>query len=86
MRSIMAATLGVAALAWAAPAAAREYPWCADLPTDHGFATNCGFDTIEQCRATTSGIGGNCRPNGFYQAEPRAETRRKKQMHREYRD
>ena len=28
--------------------------------------TNCGFLTIEQCRATVSGIGGFCEPNQFY--------------------
>jgi hypothetical protein len=27
---------------------------------------NCGFFTIEQCRATVSGIGGSCEPNLFY--------------------
>jgi hypothetical protein len=26
-------------------------------------ASNCGFLTIEQCRATVSGIGGFCVPN-----------------------
>ena len=29
-------------------------------------ATNCGFLTIEQCRASVSGIGGFCVPNQFY--------------------
>jgi hypothetical protein len=29
-------------------------------------ASNCGFLTIEQCRATVSGIGGFCVPNQFY--------------------
>ena len=29
-------------------------------------ATNCGFLTIEQCRATVSGIGGFCVINQFY--------------------
>jgi hypothetical protein len=29
-------------------------------------ATNCGFLTLEQCRATVSGIGGFCVPNQFY--------------------
>ena len=36
-------------------------------PGDSGLgATNCGFLTIEQCRATVSGIGGFCVPNQFY--------------------
>jgi hypothetical protein len=31
-----------------------------------GGRRNCGFSTIEQCRATVSGIGGFCEPNLFY--------------------
>ena len=34
------------------------YPWCADYSAGNaGGGTNCGFLTIEQCRATVSGIG-----------------------------
>ena len=34
---------------------------------DSGLAQyNCGFLTIEQCRATVSGIGGFCVINQFY--------------------
>jgi hypothetical protein len=42
------------------------YPWCAVYSGDAGGASNCGFLTIEQCRATVSGIGGSCEPNQFY--------------------
>jgi hypothetical protein len=42
------------------------YPWCAVYSGDGGGGTNCGFLTIEQCRATVSGIGGFCAPNQFY--------------------
>ena len=43
------------------------YPWCADYSAGNGGGgTNCGFLTIEQCRATVSGIGGFCVPNQFY--------------------
>ncbi len=31
--------------------------WCAQYSGKAGGATNCGFFTIEQCRATVSGIG-----------------------------
>ena len=42
---------------------------------DNGFgASNCGFLTIEQCRATVSGIGGFCVPNQFY--NPRKAAKR----------
>jgi hypothetical protein len=40
--------------------------WCAQYSGKSGGATNCGFFTIEQCRATVSGIGGFCVPNQFY--------------------
>ena len=35
--------------------------WCAQYSGRSGGATNCGFFTIEQCRATVSGIGGYLR-------------------------
>src|SRR5262245_33824449 len=40
--------------------------WCAQYSGQGGGGTNCGFFTIEQCRATVSGIGGFCVPNQFY--------------------
>ena len=40
--------------------------WCAQYSGRSGGATNCGFFTLEQCRATVSGIGGFCVPNQFY--------------------
>src|SRR5262245_43576572 len=40
--------------------------WCAQYSGTAGGGTNCGFFTIEQCRATVSGIGGFCVPNQFY--------------------
>ena len=47
------------------------YPWCAVYGSrDGGGASNCGFLTIEQCRATVSGIGGFCAPNQFYNPRP----------------
>jgi hypothetical protein len=44
------------------------YPWCAVYGGDAGGASNCGFLTIEQCRATVSGIGGFCEPNSVLQS------------------
>jgi hypothetical protein len=38
-----------------------SYAWCTDLGLDLG--TNCGFATLEQCRAAISGIGGQCYAN-----------------------
>ena len=59
--------VGLAASALFAPgnAQADSYKWCAVL--NMGDATyNCGFVTLEQCRATVSGGGGFCELNQFY--------------------
>jgi hypothetical protein len=45
------------------PAAADPYKWCAAY---RNGSNNCGFTTIEQCRASVSGVGGSCVPNQFY--------------------
>jgi Protein of unknown function (DUF3551) len=36
--------------------------WCAEYNYGEGGATNCGFNSYQQCRAAISGIGGSCRP------------------------
>ena len=41
-------------------ASADPYRWCAIDGV--GGGTNCGFVTIEQCRASVSGVGGFCEP------------------------
>jgi hypothetical protein len=74
------------------PAAADPYKWCAAY---RNGSNNCGFTTIEQCRATVSGIGGSCVPNQFYtgsdktsaqrpqrQAQRKAPAERRVQEHR----
>ena len=50
--------------------------WCANYGSGPGI--NCGFHTIEQCRAALSGNGGLCMPNAQYgtRAEPRSRARR----------
>jgi Protein of unknown function (DUF3551) len=53
------------------------YPWCAVYSGDGGGGTNCGFLTIEQCRATVSGIGGFCALNQFYNPKPAARARKR---------
>jgi hypothetical protein len=64
----LAVAVGFAALCFFAVgvATADPYKWCAVYGGDMGGASNCGFVTIEQCRATISGIGGSCEPNQFY--------------------
>ncbi len=58
------------------------YPWCAVLNMADA-AYNCGFVTIEQCRATVSGIGGFCEPNPFYTPPSQKLARQHKQKRME---
>jgi Protein of unknown function (DUF3551) len=68
-----------------APARAEiEYPWCAEYGMSGDLGKNCGFSTIEQCRATVSGIGGSCVPNQFYKGPVTTgsgQQQRKKKRH-----
>ena len=57
----------------AGPVAADPYKWCAAY---RNGGTNCGFTTIEQCRATVSGVGGFCEPNQFYTGPEKASAQR----------
>jgi hypothetical protein len=69
MRPILMALTALAALAAFTPtsAYADQYKWCAEYGgMEGGGGRNCGFVTLEQCRATISGIGGWCEPNPFY--------------------
>jgi hypothetical protein len=71
MRFIVPGALALLTVLAPAPLRAYDlpydpYPWCAVYDGDAGGASNCGFSTIEQCRATVSGIGGFCAPNQFY--------------------
>jgi hypothetical protein len=59
-----------------------EYPWCAQYSGgEEGGGRNCGFSTLEQCRATISGMGGFCEPNLFYpgSASDTSQRKRKRQ-------
>jgi hypothetical protein len=53
-------------------AQADPYRWCAVYSGggESGGGTNCYFITLEQCRATISGMGGFCEPNQFYDGRP----------------
>lgn len=74
MRTILLAALALVALPLTG-STARAAPWCAHYGT--GLGTNCGFYTIEQCRAAISGVGGHCTPNPFEAGtDPRRRNRR----------
>jgi len=75
---ILAAT--AAAIASGTPAAAQNYPWCAQYSGGSmGGGRNCGFVSFEQCMATVRGIGGFCSQNTQYEppAGPRQRAQRK---------
>jgi hypothetical protein len=79
MRMIMM-LLAVAAATFAAgatPARAEiTYPWCAQYSGTEGGGGNCGFVTMDQCRATVSGVGGFCYANPMYAPAGAAGPRR----------
>ena len=80
MRVITIAAILTALAVLAPPARANiEYPWCAVYGGAMSGSSNCGFTTIEQCRATVSGIGGSCEPNQFYNPGPAKRPRKKPQ-------
>ena len=58
MRSLLAATALLVVMG-ATPSLARDYPVCSRMATNN-FNPSCDFDTFQQCRATVSGIGGDC--------------------------
>jgi hypothetical protein len=55
------------------PGHADPYKWCAIIGKDG--ISNCGFVTLEQCRANVSGLGGFCEPNQFYTGPAKNERR-----------
>jgi hypothetical protein len=66
--------IGIAGLT--ARAEAQNYPWCAIYDTGDA-AYNCGFVSYEQCRASVSGIGGNCMLNTQYSPGAAATPRKR---------
>ena len=82
MRTLMVLAILGAASAVPDPAQARfggaaSGAWCL---FDDPYTYNCGFATLQQCRATASGAGGQCQPNpsGPPLAETPAQRKREK--------
>ena len=68
-----AIALAVLVFAAGAPerAQADPYRYCAEYSGGGaGGSRNCGFVTLEQCRAAVSGVGGYCNINPFYDGRP----------------
>jgi len=66
IRSVILAAAATLTMLASPAAQAREYPWCAHYGGADNDATNCGFETREQCRAAISGVGGYCQTNPRY--------------------
>lgn len=54
LATIALAGLGVGSLAGIAPAAAYDYPWCAQ-GKGYGYPGECAYRTLQQCQASVSG-------------------------------
>ena len=72
------AALTSAVLLHPGSAQAQNYPWCAQYNSGFG-GQNCGFSTLQQCRASVSGVGGFCVPNPMVQAQVNQSRRRYRQ-------
>ena len=70
MRMLVAPSIILLAVAFSHAASADPYKWCAVYGGSESGGTNCYFMTLDQCRATVSGAGGFCTPNGFYDGRP----------------
>src|ERR1700682_5109370 len=57
------ALLALAYVAMATPAAAAKYEYCRQDVTS--AMRSCGFETLEQCQAMSSGRGGSCYRDPF---------------------
>jgi hypothetical protein len=42
------------------------------------YTYNCGFATLQQCRATAHGVGGRCQPSPGYVGDERQPRRKKR--------
>ena len=61
IRALVITTILVAG-AMLLPHGSAHAKWCAEYNFGGGGATNCGFDSYQQCRAAISGNGGSCHP------------------------
>jgi hypothetical protein len=50
----------------AAPAAAKDYPYCIKGCDFGGGAGNCSFSSYQQCLATASGRDATCAANPYF--------------------
>ena len=65
--ALLVAVVGAAPTSFAQNKTPYDYPWCAQYDSRvAGGALSCYYATYAQCRATMSGIGGNCIRSPYY--------------------
>jgi Protein of unknown function (DUF3551) len=71
MRIAIVVLFSLTVLSVAEPAKADPYRWCAVYASyGGGGVESCYYMTIEQCRASVSGIGGFCKESPWYDGRP----------------
>ena len=86
-----AATLAVAAVAMlgtvsgAAANAWGDAPFCSENYSRTGLGRICAYFTYEQCRQATSGVGGSCMANPWYQPRQYDSAPRRARKHKRHR-
>ncbi len=81
----MAGATLLAGLANVTPAAARDYPWCAQ-GGEFDYPGECAYQTYAQCQASVSGRLLYCGPNPYvaYGQAPQPQPRRRVRHHVQY--
>jgi uncharacterized protein DUF3551 len=71
MRYVFAVLISLVAGSAFSSAKADPYKWCAIMGGgEDGGMISCYFLTLEQCKATVTGVGGFCRVNLWYDGRP----------------
>jgi hypothetical protein len=79
-------TIGTATMISAGPAAAMDYPYCAQ-GKGFGYPGECAYQTYEQCTAAASGRGLGCAINPRVAfAQPQSQPRGRHYRHYDYND
>ena len=75
---------GVACVVDAAPAAAKDYPYCIKGCDFGGGAGDCSFSSYQQCQAAASGRDATCAANPYFNANAEMLTDRSRMSKRKY--
>jgi Protein of unknown function (DUF3551) len=70
---LFALSVIAASASFASTGDAQNYPWCARIDLGDEVE-NCGFESLEQCKASLSGGGDHCVENNTYKPLPPEST------------